>query len=65
MPTKEEDTRFCTVEIDRNLPFSEQLREANAQICFEAADDEKVLLEEIRFRNGYRVLRYRLWRNSP
>jgi hypothetical protein len=64
MPTEEQDTRFYSVEIDRNLPLSEQLHEANAQICFEAADDEKVLLEEIGFRNGYRVLRYRLWRNK-
>jgi len=64
MPTEEQDARFYTVEIDRNLPLSEQLHEANAQICFEAADDEKVLLEEIGFRNGYRVLRYRLWRNK-
>ncbi len=64
MPTEEQDTRFYTVEIGRNLPLSEQLHEANAQICFEAADDEKVRLEEIGFRNGYRVLRYRLWRNK-
>ena len=64
MPTEEKDTRFYTVEIGRNLPLSEQLHEANAQICFEAADDEKVLLEEIGFRSGYRVLRYRLWRNK-
>ena len=64
MPTEEQDTRFYSVEIDRNLPLSEQLDEANAQICFEAADDEKVLLEEIGFRNGYRELRYRLWRNK-
>ncbi len=64
MPTEEQDTRFYTVEIGRNLPLSEQLHEANAQICFEAADDEKVLLEEIGFRSGYRVLRYRLWRNK-
>ena len=64
MPTEEQDTRFYTVEIARNLPLSKQLHEANAQICFEAADDEKVLLEEIGFRSGYRVLRYRLWRNK-
>jgi hypothetical protein len=64
MPTEEQDTRFYSVEIDRNLPLSEQLHEANAQICSEAAGDEKVLLEEIGFRNGYRVLRYRLWRNK-
>ena len=64
MPTEEQDIRFYTVEIGRNLPLSEQLHEANAQICFEAADDEKVLLEEIGFRSGYRVLRYRLWRNK-
>ena len=63
MPTEEQDTRFFTVEIARNLPLSEQLHEANAQICVEAANDEKVLLEEIGFRNEYRVLRYRLWRN--
>ena len=64
MPTEKEGTRFYTVEIARKLPLSEQLHEANAQICFEAADDENVLLEEIGFRNGYRVLRYRLWRNK-
>ncbi len=63
MPIEKQSTRFYTVEIARKLPLSEQLHEANAQICFEAADDEKVLLEEIGFRNGYRVLRYRLWRN--
>ena len=50
--------------IGRNLPLSEQLHEANAQICSEAADDEKVFLEEIGFRNGCRVLYYRLWRNK-
>ena len=64
MSTEEQDTRFFTVEIARNLPLSEQLHEANAQICFEAAHDEKVLLEESGFRNGYRVLHYRLWRNK-
>ncbi len=64
MPTEEQDIRFYTVEIGRNLPLSEQLHEANAQICSEAADDEKVRLEEIGFRSGYRVLRYRLWRNK-
>ena len=64
MPTEEQDIRFYTVEIGRNLPLSEQLHEANAQICSEAAGDEKVLLEEIGVRNGYRVLRYRLWRNK-
>ena len=64
MPAEEQDTRFYTVEIARNLPLSEELHEANDQICFEAADDEKVLLEEIGFQNGYRVLRYRLWRNK-
>ena len=64
MPTEEQDTRFYTVEIGRNLPLSEQLHKVNAQICFEAANDEKVRLEEIGFRNGYRVLRYRLWRNK-
>ena len=64
MPTEEQDIRFYTVEIGRNLPLSEQLHEANAQICFEAAADEKVFLEEIGFRNGCRVLYYRLWRNK-
>ncbi len=64
MPTEEQDTRIYTVEIARNLPLSEQLHEANAQICFDAADDEKVSLEEIGFRNGCRVLHYRLWRNK-
>ena len=64
MSTEKQDTRICTVEIARDLPLSEQLHEANAQICFEAADDEKVLLEEIGFRNGYRVLRYLVWRNK-
>ena len=64
MLTEEQDTRFYTVEIARDLPLSEQLHQANAQICFEAAGDEKVLLEEIGFRNGYKVLRYRLWRNK-
>ncbi len=66
MPIKtEEEARFYVVEIARNLPLSKQIHQANAQICSEAAGDEKVLLEEIGFRNGFRVLRYRLWREKP
>jgi hypothetical protein len=65
MLTEERDTRFCIVEVSRNLPLSEQLHEANDQLCFEVESDEKVFLEDVRVRNGYRVLRYRFWRDKP
>ena len=65
MIVEERDIRFCRVKVARNLPLSEQLHEANAQLCFEVESDEKVFLEDIRVRNGYRVLRYRLWRDKP
>ena len=65
MFAEERDTRFCIIEVARNLPLSEQLHEANDQLCFELESDQKVFLEDIRVRNGYRVLRYRLWRDKP
>jgi hypothetical protein len=65
MLTEERDTRFRIVEVSRNLPLSEQLHEANDQLCFEVESDEKVFLEDVRVRNGYRVLRYRFWRDKP
>ena len=64
MPAAKQDSEYYTVEVARNLPLSEQLYEANAKLCFEVGADEKVFLEDIRFRNGYKVLRYRSWRDE-
>ncbi len=61
METRKEDERYYSVKIMRSLPLSEQLHEANALICSEAAEDESVFLERLETRNGHIVLLYRLW----
>jgi len=65
MVANNQDTNFYTIEVARDLPLSEQLHKANAQLCFEVSAQEKLFLEDIRFRNGYKVLRYRFWRDEP
>lgn len=65
MPAEKQDSDYCTVEVASDLPLSEQLHEANTQLCFEVSAEERVFLEDIRFRNGYKVLRYRFWRDEP
>jgi hypothetical protein len=34
-------------------------------LCFELRVEEKVFLEDIQFKNGYKVLRYRFWKDEP
>jgi len=65
MPTKNEDSNYYTIEVDRDIPLSEQLHKANAQMCFELRVQEKVFLEDIQFKNGHKVLRYRFWADEP
>jgi hypothetical protein len=60
MSTEKREADYYTVEVARDLPLSEQLQKANTQLCFEVSAEERVFLEDIRFRNGYKVLRYRL-----
>lgn len=64
METKRSDERYYSVEIIRSLPLAEQLHEANALLCNEAAEDESVFLERMETRNGHIVLLYRLWRTE-
>jgi hypothetical protein len=63
MPAKNQDTDYYTIEVARDLPLAEQLRRANAQLCFDVNVREKLFLEDIQFRNGCKVLRYRFWRD--
>jgi len=65
MLTEKKDAQFYTVEVGRDLPLSEQLREANDQLCLGLRSEETVLLEDIRVRDGYKVLRYRFLRDKP
>ncbi|UCG13177.1 MAG: hypothetical protein JSU72_01415 [Deltaproteobacteria bacterium] len=64
MQIKKEDERYYSVKITRNMPLADQLREANALLCTEAAKDESVFLERSETRNGHLVLLYRLWRRE-
>ena len=59
MSTEKQEVDHCTVEVARDLPLSEQLHRANTQLCFEVSAKERMFLEDVRFRNGYKVLRYR------
>ena len=65
MLAKDQDSTYYTIEVARDLPLSEQLRKVNAQMCFELPVEEKVFLEEVHFKNGNKVLRYRFWRDEP
>jgi hypothetical protein len=62
MDTQKRDERYYSVKITCSLHLAEQLREANALICNEAAEDESVFLESRETRNGHIVLLYRLLR---
>ena len=64
MEIKKSDERYYSVKVMSSLPFSEQLYEANAVLCTEAADDESVFLERLETQNGHIVLLYRLWRGK-
>ena len=64
MDTEKQDTDYYTIEVARDLPLSEQLHKANIQICHDVNANEKVFLEDIHFRNGYKVLRYRFCRDE-
>ena len=64
MEIKKSDERYYSVKVMSNLPLSEQLHEANAVLCTEAAKDESVFLERSETQNGHRVLLYRLWRRK-
>ena len=65
MLVKDQDSSHYTIEVARDLPLSEQLRKVNAQMCFELRVEEKVFLEDVHFKNGNKVLRYRFWRDEP
>jgi hypothetical protein len=64
MEIEKSDERHYSVTIMRSLPLSEQLHEANAVLCTEAAEDESVFLERSETRNGHIVLLYRLCRRE-
>ena len=63
MVAEKQDSDLYTVEVARDLPLSEQLHQANTQLCFDVSAEERLFLEDIRVRNGYKVLRYRFWRD--
>jgi hypothetical protein len=65
MVAKNQDSNYYTIEVNRDIPLSEQLHKANAQLCLELRVEEKVFLEDIQCKNGYKVLRYRFWKDEP
>ena len=65
MAGAKQESDYYTVEVARDLPLSEQLHKANNKICHDVKANEKVFLEDIQFRNGYKILRYRFWRDEP
>jgi hypothetical protein len=62
METGKKDERYFSVYIERSLPLTEQLHEANTIVCNEAGKDESVFLEWLESRNGHIHLLYRLRR---
>ena len=64
MEIEKSDERYYSVKVMSSLPLSEQLHEANAVLCTEAAEDESVFLERFETQNGHIVLLYRLWRRK-
>ena len=64
MEMKKSDERYYSVKVMSSLSLFEQLQEANAVLCTEAADDESVFLERLETQNGHIVLLYRLWRRE-
>ena len=65
MVTNTPDSDYYTVEVARDLSLAEQLHKANIQLCQDVNASVKVFLEDIQFRNGYKVLRYRFYRDEP
>ncbi len=65
MAATKQDSEYYTIEVARDLPLSEQLHMANSKICLDVKASVKVFLEDIQFRNGFKVLRYRYWRDEP
>jgi len=65
MVAENQDSDYYTVEVARDLPLAEQLHKANIQLCHDVNASVKLFLEDIQFRNGYKVLRYRYWRDEP
>ncbi|MGD8373201.1 MAG: hypothetical protein PVG64_06600 [Syntrophobacterales bacterium] len=63
MDVEKQDSDYFTVEVDRDLPLSEQLHRANSKLSFEVSAEDRIFLEDIQFKNGYKVLRYRFWRD--
>ncbi|UCE82886.1 MAG: hypothetical protein JSV47_14560 [Deltaproteobacteria bacterium] len=63
MDVENHDSDYCTVEVARDLPLSEQLHRVNSKLSFEVSAEERIFLEDIQFKNGYKVLRYRFWRD--
>jgi hypothetical protein len=64
MVAEKQDSDFYTIEVARDLPLAEQIHLANIQLCGEVSASEKLFLEDIRFKNGYKVLLYRFWRDE-
>jgi hypothetical protein len=64
MEITKKDERYYSIKIERSLPLTEQLHEANALICKEVAEDESVSLEGSETRNGHIHLLYRLGRRE-
>ena len=65
MAATKQDAEYYTIEVARDLPLSEQLHKANNKICHDVKANVKVFLEDIQYKNGYKVLRYRFWRDEP
>jgi hypothetical protein len=56
MDIKKSDERYYSVKVMSRLPLSEQLHEANAVLCKEAAEDESVFLERFRDKTQLEIL---------
>ena len=65
MVAENQDSNYYTIEVARDLPLSEQLHKPTLQISHDDNANEKVFLEDIQFRTGFKVLRYRFWRDEP
>lgn len=64
METGKKDERYFSVYINRSLPLTEQLHQANVLVCNEAEEGESVFLEGSETRNGRLHLLYRLGRGN-
>ena len=65
MEIEKDEERYYSVKIIRSLLLAEQLHEANALICNEAAEDESVFLVSSETLNGHILLLFRLYRREP